>query len=286
MSSLALVLGMVLSLFVSLALKEKLSKWVGPLLKLTMVGLGFGLTCRDFLTMNSRHVGLVFLGIGLTLILGYLIGKCFKMPSSVAILITVGTAICGGTAIAAVSPLLKARNQDAVVSLAAVFLLNSIAMLIFPVLGHAFSLSQTDFGVWAGIAIHDTSSVIGAAGLFGDDALKTAVMVKAMRILFIIPIVLGLSVYLTRKATLRGMPWFLWAFMGAILLNLVMPSWATVFARIYIFSKYMTVLPIFLMGLSFSLGDLRLGGVRPFAYATTLWLCISGSILCFLLRGL
>ena len=279
MSILALVLGIALSFFVSLALKEKLSHWVGPLLKLSMRGLGFGLTCRDFLVLDSRHVVLVFGGIGLTLILGYLLGKCFKMPSSVATLITVGTAICGGTAIAAVSPVLKARTQDTVLSLAAVFLLNSIAMMVFPVVGHALGLSQTDFGVWAGIAIHDTSSVIGASGLFGDSALKTAVMVKAMRILFIIPIVMGLSMYITRKASWRGMPWFLWAFMGAVVLNFEMPLWASVFEGIYQVSKHMMVLPIFLMGLSFSLRDLKLGGIRPFAYATALWLCVAVSIL-------
>lgn len=279
MIAFALVLGIVLSLFVSLSLKEKLSKWVGPLLKLNMVGLGFGLTCRDFLSIDPRHVGLVFLGIGLTLGLGYVLGKYFNIPRTPGILITVGTAICGGTAIAAVSPVVKAKTQDTVMALASVFLLNSLAMLVFPVLGHALSLSQSAFGVWAGIAIHDTSSVIGAAGMFGDDALKMAVMIKAFRILFIIPVVIFLAIYVPGKVSLRSMPWFLWAFVGAMVLTFELPSWAPVFQTVYGLSKKMTILPIFLMGLSFSLGDLKHGGLKPFAYAAALWLGVSVVVL-------
>jgi uncharacterized integral membrane protein (TIGR00698 family) len=277
MIALVLLLGVVLSTWVPWTLKEKISGWVGPLLKLNLIGLGFGLTCRDFLSIDSRHIAMVFFGVGLTLVLGFFLGKYFKLNPVVSTLITVGTAICGGSAIAAVSPIVKAKNQDMVVSLAAVFLLNSLAMLLFPFVGHVLALSQTLFGVWAGIAIHDTSSVIGSAGMFGDGALKMAVMIKALRIVFIIPVVIVMSVYMTRKASWRGMPWFLWLFIGAVILNFEIAS--PIFPMIYVLSKKMTMLPIFLMGLSFSVGDLRDGGLTPFVYAGVLWLAVSASVL-------
>jgi len=283
MIALVLLLGVALSLWVPWTLKERFSRWVGPLLKLNLIGLGFGLTFRDFLSIDSRHIAMVFFGVGLTLVLGFFLGKYFKLNPVVATLIAVGTAICGGSAIAAVSPIVKAKNHDVVISLAAVFLLNSVAMLLFPFVGHMLGLSQTLFGVWAGIAIHDTSSVIGAAGIFGDVALKMAVIIKAMRIVFIIPVVIAISVYMTRKASFRGMPWFLWLFIGAVILNFELPSWAPVFQMIYLVSKKMTMLPIFLMGLSFSVGDLKKGGLKPFVYASALWVCVSVSVLVLVL---
>jgi uncharacterized integral membrane protein (TIGR00698 family) len=277
MIALALFFGVVLSLLVSVSLKDRLSKWVGPLLKINMIGLGFGLGAGDFAAIEPRYIGLVFLGAALTGSVGWILWRYLNIKSVVAGLIVVGTAICGGSAIAAVAPVVKAKTQDIVVALAAVFLLNSVAMVLFPMVGHMIGLPQSLFGIWAGIAIHDTSSVIGAAGLFGDASLKIAVIIKAIRVLLIIPVVIGLSLYTTKKASWRGMPWFLWLFIGAVLLNFEIAS--PIFPMIYLWSKKLTILPIFLMGLSFSMADLRQAGVKPFVYAGILWLVVSASIL-------
>lgn len=275
MIALAMILGICLAPFFSEKIKEKGATWVSPLLKISMVGLGFGLSCHDLMAVGMSHVLLIFLSMVITLLLGVVLSRLLKVTSDLGTLIAVGTAICGGSAIAAVSPILKSKHSDTVVALASVFLLNSLAILIFPLMGHLVGLSQSDFGLWAGIAIHDTSSVIGASSVFGEASLKMAIIIKSIRILFIIPVVIVLSIYMNKKVSLAAIPWFLGLFIGAVLLTIWVPSGACLYSWMYIFSKKLTMLPLFLLGLSFSIDHVKKGGLRPLVYATLLWLSVS-----------
>lgn len=189
-SPIALVAGLLFAHFLKNPFPEQTAKATKKLLKVAVVGLGFGLNLHTAISASQNGIGLVVSSIFLTLLGGVLIGKFLKVENKLAQLISVGTAICGGSAIAAFSPVIDADNSDISVSLGVVFLLNSLALLIFPVLGRFFNLSPQDFGMWVAVAIHDTSSVVGAAQAFSDESLKIATTLKLVRALWIIPLVL------------------------------------------------------------------------------------------------
>src|SRR5690606_1017826 len=194
-SPVALVGGFLFTYFLGhpfLALNSKSVNW---LLKIAVVGMGFGMNLKETVSAGKEGFLLTVFSISITLILGYFLGRLLKMDRKTSHLIGSGTAICGGSAIAAVSPVINASEKDISISLGVIFLLNSIALLIFPPIGHLLELNQHQFGLWCAIAIHDTSSVVGAAYTFGEEALKVATTVKLARALWIIPLAL-FSVYL------------------------------------------------------------------------------------------
>ena len=199
-SPLALALGVACALTLGNPFADLTKKLTPKLLTYCVVGLGAGMNLKVVADVGVQGIAYTITGITLTLGLGYFIGKWLNAESETSLLISVGTAICGGSAIAAVAPVIRARPQAMSVALGTVFLLNSAALLIFPLLGHHFALTQKQFGLWSALAIHDTSSVVGACLQFGADALHTGTTVKLARALWIVPVAIGIGFLFTKEA--------------------------------------------------------------------------------------
>lgn len=279
-SPIALVGGFLFTYFLGHPFIDLSGKAVSWLLKVAVVGLGFGMNLLE--TFNAGKAGFsltVFSIIG-TLLLGYFLAKLLKMDRKSSHLISSGTAICGGSAIAAVSPIINASKKDMSIALGVVFLLNSIALIVFPTLGQWLSLSQEEFGLWAAIAIHDTSSVVGAALTFGDEALRIATTVKLARALWIIPLSL-FSVFLFKgKGKNINIPYFIFLFILAIVLNTYLPIPTVLTEGITTVSKSLLVLTLFLIGASLSVDMIKSAGWKPMVLGVSLWVFISiGSLL-------
>ncbi|WGF93387.1 YeiH family protein [Aequorivita marisscotiae] len=274
-SPVALVGGFLFSYFLGhpfLALNSKAVNW---LLKIAVVGLGFGMNLVETVNAGKEGFILTIFSIAATLILGYFIGKLLKMDRKGSHLISSGTAICGGSAIAAVAPVINASEKDISISLGVIFLLNSIALIVFPPLGHLLGLSQHEFGLWCAIAIHDTSSVVGAAYTFGEEALKVATTVKLARALWIIPLSI-LSVFLFKgKGKSVKIPYFIFLFILAIIMNsyLAIPEILT--NGITSISKSLLVLTLFLIGAGLSVDKIKTAGFKPMILGVSLWVFIS-----------
>ena len=245
------------------------------LLKASVVGLGFGMNVSSALQAGREGLWLTIVSITGVLTLGYFLGRALHLPRRLAHLTASGTAICGGSAIAAVAPAVDAKPREVSISLGVVFLLNSIALILFPILGHLLGLSQHQFGLWSAIAIHDTSSVVGAASAYGEEALRVATTVKLARALWIIPVSL-LSVWLFRSRGHKvAVPWFIFLFIGALLLHSYLPQMAPLGAMVFKASKAMLVVTLFLIGSSLSVASIREAGVRPLILGITLWIVVS-----------
>jgi uncharacterized integral membrane protein (TIGR00698 family) len=251
---------------------SKASKW---LLQISVVGLGFGMNAMAALRAGKTGILFTVVSIFGTLALGYIFGRWMKMDKKTTQLISAGTAICGGSAIAAVAPVIEAEEKQISVALGIVFILNSIALFLFPVLGHLLHLSETQFGMWAAIAIHDTSSVVGAAGRYGPQALLTATTVKLARALWIIPVSLGMAALRKKGSGKVKIPWFIFLFVIAMLLNSYVPPINAVSAYIVMVAKAGLTLTLFLIGAGLSLSSLRSVGLKPFVLGIILWVIIS-----------
>ena len=278
-SPIALVGGFLFSYFLGHPFLTLNSKAVNWLLKIAVVGLGFGMNLKETLNAGKDGFLLTVFSIAATLILGYFFGKLLKMNRKSSHLISSGTAICGGSAIAAVAPVINASEKDISISLGVIFLLNSIALIVFPPLGHLMGLSQHQFGLWCAIAIHDTSSVVGAAYTFGEEALKVATTVKLARALWIIPLSL-LSVFLFKgKGKAVKIPYFIFLFILAIVLNSYFPIPTVITESITTISKSLLVLTLFLIGAGLSLKKIKSAGWKPMILGVSLWVFISISAL-------
>jgi len=278
-SPVALVGGFLFSYFLGHPFLTLNSKSVNWLLKVAVVGLGFGMNLRETMAAGKDGFMLTVFSIFATLILGYFLGKLLKMNRKGSHLISSGTAICGGSAIAAVAPVIDASEKDISISLGVIFLLNSIALIVFPPLGHFFGLSQHEFGLWCAIAIHDTSSVVGAAYTFGEEALKVATTVKLARALWIIPLSL-LSVFLFKgKGKSVKIPYFIFLFILAILLNSYLAIPEVITGSITNISKSLLILTLFLIGAGLSLDKIKSAGWKPMILGVSLWIFISISAL-------
>ncbi|AFK03269.1 Uncharacterized protein family UPF0324 [Emticicia oligotrophica DSM 17448] len=272
-ASSALVLGvLVASVLKNTTYSGQSSTWGGYLLKLAVIGLGFGINIRILLEDSQSNIGITALFVLGILGIGFLLGRFLKLDKIVVLLISAGTAICGGSAIAAVGSVVKANTEQMSVSTGVVFLLNAVALFVFPVLGHWLGLSQEQFGTWAAIAIHDTSSVIGAAAKYGDVALRVASITKMLRIFWIIPVSLILVVGVSRSFENFKIPIFILGFVLASILYSFLPSFKPFFALIYTCSKQLLVLSLYLIGASISFERLRKIGPSTFGQATILWL--------------
>lgn len=274
-SPVALVGGFLFSYFLGHPFLTLNSKAVNWLLKVAVVGLGFGMNLKETLHAGKDGFILAVFSIAATLVLGYFIGKLLKMNRKGSHLISSGTAICGGSAIAAVSPVINASEKDISISLGVIFLLNSIALIVFPPLGHLLGLSQHQFGLWCAIAIHDTSSVVGAAYTFGEEALKVATTVKLARALWIIPLSL-LSVFLFKgKGKRVKIPYFIFLFILAIIMNSYLPIPTIITGSITSISKSLLVLTLFLIGAGLSVEKIKSTGWKPMILGVSLWVFIS-----------
>jgi uncharacterized integral membrane protein (TIGR00698 family) len=255
------------------------------LLQYSVVGLGFGMNLEA--SLASGREGMMFTVVSVigTMLIGMLIGvKWLKVDKDTAYLISSGTAICGGSAIAAVGPVIKAKEHEMSVALATIFVLNAIALFVFPVLGHALGLSQEEFGTWAAIAIHDTSSVVGAGAAYGEKALEVATTIKLTRALWIIPLALVTSAMRHEKGSKIAVPWFIFWFIAAMLLNTYVLDGVPVVGQVVSgIARKGLILTMFFIGASLSRDVLRSVGVKPLLQGIALWVVISVGSLAYIL---
>ena len=264
----------------------QLKKYSSPILQYSVVLMGFGMNLQQVIEVSSKGIILTACSVLLVFLLGVFLGKILKVERNTTFLISSGTAICGGSAIAAVSPIVGAKDSQISFSLTVVFVLNAIALFIFPFIGHYFNMSQESFGYWSAIAIHDTSSVVGAGAEYGKEALQVAATVKLARTLWIIP--LSFLVLLLNRKNNQGkgkikIPWFILYFVIAILIAGFIPVLQPAYSVLSYIGKRGMVLALFMIGSGFNFADLKTVGVRPFLLGVFLWIIISVSTLFFFL---
>lgn len=271
----ALAGGATLGLTLGDPLRGRSRQFSGWVLKVSVVGLGFGLSLPAVMATGRSGLALMATGITVTLTLGALLGWWLHVDPTTSTMISGGTAICGGSAIAALAPALCAGASSIGVAMATVFLLNGAALYTFPAVGHLVGLSQEQFGVWAAVAIHDTSSVVGAAAQYGDRALELATVLKLTRALWIVPLVGSIALWRRRSTGATGtrisVPWFIGLFVLAAGLRGLFPGAATVFNLLEASARHLLVLALFLVGVSLTRQTLREVGVRPLLQGTALW---------------
>jgi uncharacterized integral membrane protein (TIGR00698 family) len=254
------------------------------LLQASVVGLGFGMNLRDVLRAGSSGFVYTAVGIAATMTLGVALGRWLKVERTPALLISVGTAICGGSAIAAVGPVVGANEEEMSVSLGAVFILNSIALLVFPIIGHGFGLNQEQFGLWSALAIHDTSSVVGATAKYGAAALSVGATVKLARALWIAPLAVGTALVKRREARIQW-PWFILFFCVAAMIRTWLPAGKEAFDVFTEVARVGLTVTLFLIGCGISKKTLRTVGARPLAQSVILWVIVGALSLALIRVG-
>ncbi len=274
-SSIALLLGLAVALVVGNPFQTQTSAWGGYLLKTSVVGLGFGINIQVLAKSGQDNIGITTVFVVGVLLVGYFLGKLLKTDRLISLLISVGTAICGGSAIAAIGSVMKANSNQLSMATGVVFLLNAAALIVFPVIGHWAGLSQEQFGVWAAIAIHDTSSVVGAAAKYGDVALQVASVTKMLRILWIIPVSLFLVLRFSENRESFKIPSFIIGFIVASCFFSFVPISPVIYQKAYLIAKQLMVASLFLIGASISLQSIRQVGAKVLAQAVILWVLVS-----------
>lgn len=283
----ALFLGLVFALTCGQAYPSFNKKVSKKLLQYSVVGLGFGMNLQASLESGKEGMLFTIISVVGTLAIGMLIGcKLLKLNRDTSYLISSGTAICGGSAIAAVGPVIKAKDSDMSVALATIFILNAIALFLFPVLGRWLDMSQQDFGTWAAIAIHDTSSVVGAGAAYGEEALQVATTIKLTRALWIIPLALFTSLIFRGDSKKISIPWFILFFVIAMLINTyLLTDMPQIGQAISDLARKALIITMFFIGASLSMDVLKSVGLRPLLQGILLWIIISlGSLAYILLR--
>lgn len=280
----ALAAGILLSLVWGNPFAREASGWSRKLLQLSVIGLGFGIGLGEVLQAGKGAIGYTIIGIAFTMVAGRILGRLLAVSSGTSTLVSFGTAICGGSAIAAMAPVIGARDEETAVSLATVFTLNSVALLLFPAIGHLIGMDQQQFGIWAALAIHDTSSVVGAASAYGATALSIGVTVKLARALWIAPCALGTAWF--RKAEGKTkLPLFILGFIAAAALRSMLPELTPAWSAIASVAKQSLVATLFLIGSGLTREVLRRVGVRPLAQGVVLWLVVSSITLGAIMSG-
>lgn len=271
----ALFLGIVFALFVGNSDAKRAAKVQKYLLQASVVGLGFGIQLTAVIKAGSTGVATTALTLVATMGLGLLLANVFAVERTVGHLISTGTAICGGSAIAAMGPVLGAKPREMSIALGCVFVLNAIALFIFPAIGHWAELTPTQFGYWAAIAIHDTSSVVGAAARYSSESLDVAVPVKLARALWILPMVAIAALLERQRGAKATVPWFVLWFIAASALASFFPAGGEIYRALVYAAKAGLAVTLFLIGASLSRDHLLEVGWRPFALGVSLWLAVS-----------
>ena len=281
----ALFLGLAFALLCGQAYPKFNKKVSKKLLQYSVVGLGFGMNLHASLASGKEGMMFTIVSVVGTMFVGMFIGrKLLKVNRDTSYLISSGTAICGGSAIAAVGPVIKAKDSDMSVALATIFVLNAIALFIFPVLGEWLGLTQQEFGTWAAIAIHDTSSVVGAGAAYGEEALQVATTIKLTRALWIIPLALVTSIIFKSEGKKVSIPWFILWFIVAILINTyALDELPEVGKAISGLARKGLIVTMFFIGASLSTDVLKAVGVKPLVQGILLWLVISIGSLAYIL---
>jgi uncharacterized integral membrane protein (TIGR00698 family) len=258
---------------------KRLSKF---LLQVSVVALGFGMDLRQVLHAGRSGFAYTAVSITLAMLLGLALGSFIHVGKKPAFLISAGTAICRGSAIAAVGPIAEANEEEMAVALGTVFILNSVALFLFPMLGYLFGMSQEQFGLWSALAIHDTSSVVGAAAKYGATALTIATTIKPARAPWIVPLSLATAVALKSKARIQW-PWFILLFCFAALLNTLLPAWHGAFGLLNHLGTIGLITTLFLIGTGLNKTTVRHVGFRPLLQGLALWVVVAASTLAVIL---
>ena len=255
------------------------------LLQYSVIGLGFSMNLQASLASGKEGMLFTIISVVGTLLIGMFIGcKVLKLNRNTSYLISSGTAICGGSAIAAVGPIIKAKDTDMSMALATVFILNAIGLFLFPALGHWLGLSQQEFGTWAAIAIHDTSSVVGAGAAYGEEALQVATTIKLTRALWIIPLALVTSVIFRSDGKKISIPWFILFFIVAMLINTyLLADYPEIGKFIAGIARKGLIITMFFIGASLSIDIIKSVGIRPLLQGVLLWIIISAASLAYIL---
>jgi uncharacterized integral membrane protein (TIGR00698 family) len=252
------------------------------LLQASVVGLGFGMNLHE--VVHAGRSGFLYTAFSITavMLLGLALGYLIRVDQKSSFLIAAGTAICGGSAIAAVGPIADANEEEMAVSLGAVFILNSVALFVFPAIGFALHMSQSQFGLWSALAIHDTSSVVGATARYGSAALAIGTTVKLARALWIVPVSIATAVALKSKAKVQW-PWFILLFCIAALLNTMLPVMNPAFAALSHIGRIGLTVTLFLIGTGLNQQTLKKVGIRPLLQGLTLWIIVGSATLALIL---
>ena len=271
----ALLMGLIIAQFIGHPYLHLNHKATHILLQISVVGLGFGMNVNH--AMKAGKEGILFTVISIigTLVIGFFMGNFLKIEKKTSYLISAGTAICGGSAIAAISPVIKAEEKQISVALGTIFILNSIALVLFPVIGHHLNLSQNQFGLWCAIAIHDTSSVVGAASKYGPEALEIATTVKLARALWIIPVAFFSTLLFKNKSSKLKIPYFIGLFVLAMMANTYSALLQEYSSYLVAIAKAGLTVTLFLIGCGLSKKVLQSVGIKPLLQGVVLWLLIS-----------
>ena len=276
--AIALFAGIVLALTLGNPFPKQSKKVSKYLLQVAVVGLGFGMNLQESLAAGKEGILFTIVSVTGVMVVGYFLGRLMGILPKLSYLISAGTAICGGSAIAAVSPVVKADDDETSMSLAVIFTLNAIALFIFPPIGQLLGLDQNQFGTWAAIAIHDTSSVVGAASIYGEEALKVATTIKLTRALWIIPLSLVSILFFRDKKggkTRISVPWFIFLFILAMVFNTYVTIPEVISKAISVFSHKSLSVTLFLIGAGMSVESIRKTGIKPVLLGVALWFIIS-----------
>jgi len=271
----ALLMGLIIAQFIGHPYLHLNHKATHILLQISVVGLGFGMNVTSAMKAGKEGIIFTIISIIATLIIGYVLGEFLKIEKKTSFLISAGTAICGGSAIAAISPVIKAEEKQISMALGTIFILNSIALVVFPFIGHTLNLSQTQFGMWCAIAIHDTSSVVGAASKYGPQALEVATTVKLARALWIIPVAFFSTFIFKNKGTKIKIPYFIGLFVLAMIANTYIPLVQEYSSYLTGIAKSGLTLTLFLIGCGLSRKVLLSVGYKPLLQGIVLWIFIS-----------
>lgn len=281
--AIALFLGLVLSV---IGIKhESIHKHTSKILQASIVLMGFGMSLSAVISSLKTGFLETIISVTTVMLLGILLGKLLQVEKNIALLIASGTAICGGSAIAAIAPILNSKNYQNSFALIVVFVLNAVALFLFPLIGHRLGLSQESFGNWAAIAIHDTSSVVGAGAIYGEDALQVATTVKLVRTLWIIPLSLVIA-YTNKNSTKNSIrfPWFILFFVLAIVFANFFPDFDATYTHFTWLGKRGMVVALFLIGSNITVSEIRKSGPKSFALGIILWAVIAVGSLFFITR--
>jgi uncharacterized integral membrane protein (TIGR00698 family) len=278
----ALTLGIIFGLSVGHPYPQLSRSAARILLQVSVVALGFGMNLQEVVRAGRSGFIYTALGISFSLIAGLAIGKSLGIAGNASYLITAGTAICGGSAIAAIGPILHADDEEMAVSLGAVFILNSIALLIFPPIGNVLHLSESQFGLWAALAIHDTSSVVGAAAKYGAQALVVGTTVKLARALWIVPLAV-VTAAVKHSKTRVPLPWFILFFCLAAVVNTYVPAFANFDTWAFSAGRLGLTATLFLIGTGISVATLKSVGWRPLLQGVLLWSMVA-TVTLYLIR--
>jgi len=273
-AALALFLGIILAIYKEVPQTFFTKKYGSKILQTGIVFLGGSLSLDTFLEINSSYFLVISLYVISAFLLVILIGRVLGVSTKLAYLLSSGTAICGGTAIAAVGPAIKAKPEELTTAITIVFLLNALAVIFFPIVGDFFNLSEQEFGAWAALAIHDTASVIGAASMMGEEAMEVAATLKVTRTLWIIPLVVGSAWYFRNKSEGFGLPLFVIFFLFATILNSLTSPSSDLIAILKIINQVCLLTGLFCIGTQINIESLKSISLRPVLLAVSVWVII------------